>query len=398
QADENRRREEPLQGTAILRPVRENPFIERVVDVPPGDDQHSRTREGFPGLDGERRRRGSLDPDACGGVLPHGGRELCLGHDLEALHERIQLGHCERDRHTNRETVRKGRAPLRIHGAAGPPALVHRRRLGGGDRDPERAGCALGHRTEDPDRERAVSDRHDHGAGWPGDRVEQLVADRLVALELRRLRAVLEEEGVPLLREGACGLLRLVDVGADMPELRSLRLDQSNLRGARTLRDEDDAAHARAAGGPRSRGAVVPGRGGDDDVRPSRFEDRDRTAPFERSELVLVLALEPDAVAKRLEAGHARCGSTDRGLTSRARTPYAASPAPRAINPPSKIQLAPGALRSLIPLSSRIVPSASRSTRSGRRTVKRLEISTPGIEPVRSHAVACRSTFPPTRW
>ena len=52
------------------------------------------------------------------------------------------------------------------------------------------------------------------------------------------------------------------------------------------------------------------------------------------------------------------------------------------MSPPSRIHCAPGTFRSFSPLRKRIVPSATRSTTSGSFTVKRLEISTPGIEPV----------------
>ncbi len=58
------------------------------------------------------------------------------------------------------------------------------------------------------------------------------------------------------------------------------------------------------------------------------------------------------------------------------------------MRPPSKIHFAPGTFTSFRPLNTRIVPSERRRIRSGNRTVKRLEIRTPGIEPVSNHTVA----------
>src|SRR5581483_1183065 len=117
--------------------------------------------------------------------------------------------------------------------------------------------------------------------------------------------------------------------------------------------------------------AVVPDRGGDDDVRADRLDHGERAAPLERADLVLVFARQPDAVCKLGRARHAT-------------TPYVARPIARAIKPPSRIHFASGTFSSLRPLSSRTVPSATRSTRSGSRTVKRLEMRTPGIEPISS--------------
>src|SRR5439155_8620890 len=108
-------------------------------------------------------------------------------------------------------------------------------------------------------------------------------------------------------------------VGTGASQLCSLRLDQRDLRRARPLRHEHDRAHADAPRGPRGRRAVVPRRRGDDDVRAPRLEHGERAAPLERAELVLVLALQPDAVW------------TKRGRRSHEKTPYATSPAPSPI-------------------------------------------------------------------
>ena len=134
-------------------------------------------------------------------------------------------------------------------------------------------------------------------AAGSGKLVEQLVADRLVAVELRRLSTVLEEECVVL--GGICPRrgFGFVHVGAYSIQLGALRLDQRHLRRTRLLRHEDDGARAGALGGPRGCCAVIAGRCGYDDGRPQLLEHRLRAAPFERSELVLVFALQVDAVA-----------------------------------------------------------------------------------------------------
>src|SRR5262249_39025568 len=140
-------------------------------------------------------------------------------------------------------------------------------------------------------------------------------------------------------------------------------------------------------GRPRGSGSVVAGRRRHDDLWAQRLDHRLRAAPLERAELVLVLPLEPDAVVERLERGHASAIGA-RGRTIQARIPTASRAMPSATSPPARIHCAPGTFTSFSPLSRSTVPSAMRRSTSGILTVKRLVISTPGIEPVSSHAVA----------
>ena len=126
--------------------------------------------------------------------------------------------------------------------------------------------------------------------------VEQLLADRLVAVELRSLGAVLEEERVVFCGVRSSTGFRLVHVGAEPIQLGALCLDQRDLRRTGLPRHEDDRPHAGALRCPRGRGAVIAGRRGHDDRRPQLLEHRLRAAPLEGAELMLVFALQPDAV------------------------------------------------------------------------------------------------------
>src|SRR5205814_1729627 len=117
------------------------------------------------------------------------------------------------------------------------------------------------------------------------------------ALELRRLRTVLEEERVVLggvgPRRGFC----LVEVGTDAIELGTLRLNQCDLLCTRLLRHKDDRPYAGALGGPRGCRTVIARRGGHDDGRSQLFEHCLGAATLEGAELMLVFALQVDAVA-----------------------------------------------------------------------------------------------------
>ena len=84
-------------------------------------------------------------------------------------------------------------------------------------------------------------------AGVLAELVEELVADRRVALVLRGLGAVLEERHAAPRRLGLPELLGLVHVGALAPDLGAEALDVGELRRARLFGDEDDGARARAA-------------------------------------------------------------------------------------------------------------------------------------------------------
>jgi hypothetical protein len=150
-------------------------------------------------------------------------------------------------------------------------------------------------RAQDADRKRAVSHWHDDRRGF-GEIIEQLLADRLIAVELRGLGAVLEEERLVLRGVRARSGLRFIHVGAGAIELGALRLNQRNLRGTRLLRYEDNRAHAGPLGRPGGGRAVIARRRGHDDRWPQLVEHCLRSAPLERTELVLVFALQPDAV------------------------------------------------------------------------------------------------------
>ena len=136
------------------------------------------------------------------------------------------------------------------------------------------------HAARHADDERAVSDRHDHPRGRPAELLEDLAADRLVAVELRRLRAVLEER--ELVRRGVLArqLLRLVEVGADPVKLRPQPLEQRQLGLARLLGHEHHGPHPEPLGRPGARGAVVAGGGRDDALgAPTRKPSSAGSAP-----------------------------------------------------------------------------------------------------------------------
>ena len=89
-----------------------------------------------------------------------------------------------------------------------------------------------------------------------------------VALELRRLDAVLEERNVRLGGETLALVLGEVEVGADQPDLGAEPVDQGELRERRAGRRVDHRAQAQPLARPGDGRAVVAGRGRDDGAAP----------------------------------------------------------------------------------------------------------------------------------
>ena len=121
----------------------------------------------------------------------------------------------QRGRRARRRSCRRGRSrpgPARHDSAiTGAPAETTPIR-----RVSRRTGSE---RAADAREQRAVAHGHDDGGRRLAQLVDDLVADRRVAVELRRLGAVLEERKARPLRVGDGLLLRLVEVGAGLDEL-----------------------------------------------------------------------------------------------------------------------------------------------------------------------------------
>ena len=79
-------------------------------------------------------------------------------------------------------------------------------------------------RAADAGEQRAVADGHDDGSRRVAQLVDDLLADRRVAVELRRLGAVLEERLTHARRVLDRLLLRLVEVGAGLDDLAPSRV------------------------------------------------------------------------------------------------------------------------------------------------------------------------------
>ena len=247
---------------------------------------------------GETGGSSALDPDTgvregddCAGELALGGPQHLrrdVAEDLDRVGNRDPDG----------EPVRERRATLAGYRPSCVEAVCHHGRLGGDDSDPLRLRRAGEDRAADTAQQRAVPDGHDDGGRRLVELGQELVADRRVALVLRRLGAVLEERHAAPLGLGAAELLRLVHVRAGRPDLRAEVGDAGELRRARLFRDEDDRLEAKPRSRPGGRRAVVPGRGGDDGPGTAglvALEHGERAAPLERAEFVRVFAFEVEA-------------------------------------------------------------------------------------------------------
>ena len=222
-----------------------------------------------------------------------------FGDEQELVRGLLDPLHCARDRDAHGEAVGDRRAAIRFDDVSRVPALDHHRRLLGRD---AHDAHAVAEPARDAREQRAVSQRDDHRGRRFFHLLQDLRADRRVAVELRRIVAVLEEAQAPLGCERAGGVLCLVEIGALLPQVGALRADQGELRGARLLRHEDGRLQAEALRGPRRRGAVIARRGGDDVGAPA-LQGGQRASPLEGAELVRVLAFEVDAVLPALERG-----------------------------------------------------------------------------------------------
>ena len=193
---------------------------------------------------GERCCARALHPDTgCREVSDRAG-DRALRHHRHRHSGAAHLLDGERNGHADRHAVGEGRGAVAVHGMPGLHAERHHGRLLG--HHPEHRTHAAGH----ADDERAVSDRHDHPRGRRSELLEDLRADRLVAVELRRLGAVLEERQLVRRRVLAGQLLRLVEIAADPVQLRPQPLEQPELGLARLFRARTPP--------PASRGAPQP--------------------------------------------------------------------------------------------------------------------------------------------
>ena len=200
QADESRRREEPLQSLTILRSAAEKPVCRAtssmflpvtISTVGRGRLSRSASASGAAAAPSAR-----IPASAYARTPPRAPpRSTSSNRWTSGFSSATASGIATRAASPSANVDARSEST----GDAGAPALPHRRRLGRGDRDAERVRRPARDRAEDADRESAVPDRDDDGAGL-GQLVEQLVADRLVALELRRLVAVLEEVEAVLVR------------------------------------------------------------------------------------------------------------------------------------------------------------------------------------------------------
>ena len=161
----------------------------------------------------------------------------------------------------------------------------------------------LGHDSEhaadparDADDERAVADRDDHARRRPAELLEDLLADRRVAVELGRLGAVLEEGQPVALPRAPCA--RPLDSSRSTLTRCSSAPSRSSSPSFASLASSGTnttRSHAEPLSRPCGGGPVVAGRGGDHGVGatlPVRPERRQRSTPLERAELVHVLALQ----------------------------------------------------------------------------------------------------------
>src|SRR5262249_29144767 len=94
------------------------------------------------------------------------------------------------------------------------------------DADDQRLRAAALDGAADAADQRAVADRyHDRGRRRRG-LVQDLLRDRAVARELRRLNAVLEERKPGLAREALAFVLGDVEVAPEKPDFRAETLDE----------------------------------------------------------------------------------------------------------------------------------------------------------------------------
>ena len=224
----------------------------------------------------KRRQTGSgstfgADPGV--GVCRDAAGDLALGDAEHVGCDPVEDVDCIRDRHPNGEPVRERAGAVALDGR---PASKLSAITGASDATTP---------TRSVSRERASTARPippssaplpvgTHGRGRLLQLVEELVADRGVAVELGRLGAVLEERDASPLGFRAGELLGLVHVRAFAAQLRAQRLDPGELGRARLFGDEDERREAELLRGPRGRGAVVPGRGRDDLGRPAAWYSR----------------------------------------------------------------------------------------------------------------------------
>ena len=157
------------------------------------------------------------------------------------------------------------------------------------------------------DEERAVPDRHDHPGRPLAELLGDLAADRVVAVELRRLGAVLEEREPALGGELAREVLRRVEVVADLVQLGAELLEPGRpsarlaSAGTNTIARMPVRCAAQAVAAP-----WLPVEAVTTASVPSvleALERRQRAAPLEGAELVPVLALQPDRVARAERGG-----------------------------------------------------------------------------------------------
>ena len=171
-----------------------------------------------------RRRALHADPGRREGA--HGLRDRALGDLDERRAQLHQLLDRERHRHAHGHPVgERGRA-VALDRPAGLDAERHHRRPF--ETTPSRRAAAQAARHAD--QQRAVADRHDRQRRALPQLLDELAADRRVALELGRLGAVLEEGQPVALGVGARGVLGLVHVGAGVAQLGAELLEQVELR------------------------------------------------------------------------------------------------------------------------------------------------------------------------
>src|SRR5262249_54329585 len=103
------------------------------------------------------------------------------------------------------------------------------------------------------------------------------------------------------------------------------------------------------------------------------------------------------AFLRRARASYVGSSAAATRRTNSSRPDQASRAATRIPTPTSRMRFAWGMPTILIPERMRIAPKATRSARSGTLIDICAPSSTPGIEPTRSHAIACVSTSPWSR-
>ncbi len=270
-----------------------------VVDVAPGDDEYDRAVGVEPGKGRERRGCRCLHPDARVVEGDDGCSDVGLGHFDHQVRgcEQPLDGHGNGDPHG--EPVRDRVAEIAVDRTARSPRPGHDRCAGRDDAHAPRVRRTSPECAAHAGKQRTVAHGHHDGRGCFAELVDDLLADRRVAVELRLLGAVLEERLTNARRILGRLLLGLVDVGAGLDDLSPEPRQLSELRAARLPRNEHRRGQPETRCRPGSRGAVIAGGGRHDAGRaiaPVPLEGRQRAAPLERAELVDVLSLEVDVV------------------------------------------------------------------------------------------------------